>query len=227
MSLPLVSVVVPFFNAAAYLAEAVESVLDQTYDRFELILVDDGSTDEGPRLAERYGTRVTLLRQPHLGVGPARNAGMAAATGSLIAFLDADDVWAAEKLERQVAALAADPDLDGVMTMVEEFLSPELDPATAPLKPAPRARAGAIPSALMVRSAMAERVGPFNDSQTGQWADWYRRFADAGLQTITLDEVLVRRRLHLANLGYLHRADRAAYLQSLKASLDRRRGAAT
>jgi hypothetical protein len=77
----------------------------------------------------------------------------------------------------------------------------------------------------MVRRRAVERVGPFNDSQTGQWADWYRRFADAGLRATTLDEVLVRRRLHLTNLGYVHRADRAVYLKALKASLDRRREA--
>jgi glycosyltransferase involved in cell wall biosynthesis len=219
----LVSVVIPFFESAAYLAEAIESVLGQTYRRHELILVDDGSTDDGPAVAERFATRATLVRQANLGVGPARNAGLALATGDLIAFLDADDLWAPTKLERQVAALQADAGLDGVMTMVEEFLSPELDPATAPLRPVPGARPGAIPSALMVRRSAMDRVGRFNDSQAGQWADWYGRFVDAGLRAATLPQVLVRRRLHMTNLGYVHRAERGVVLHALKASLDRRR----
>jgi glycosyltransferase involved in cell wall biosynthesis len=222
---PLVSVVIPFHDAGAYLAEAVESALAQTHDRLELILVDDGSSDDGPTVARRYAGRATLVRQARGGAGPARNAGLRVARGELVAFLDADDLWAPEKVARQVAALAADPGLDAVMTMVEEFLSPELDPASAPLRPAPGPMAGAIPSALMIRRSAADRLGPFSDAPMGEWADWYRRLADAGMRATTLDEVLVRRRLHLTNSGRLHRADRTAYLRALKASLDRRREA--
>ena len=225
MSGPGVSVIVPFFDCEAYLGEAVDSALGQTYAPLEVILVDDGSTDGGPAIAEGYHDRVTLIRQENAGVGPARNAGIAVARGELIAFLDADDLWEAMKLERQVAALAADGALDGVMTMVSEFLSPELDAATALLTPAPDPLPGAIPSALLLRRAAIERVGPFIASQAGQWADWFSRFAEAGLQASTLDEVLVHRRLHLSNLGYVHRADRSVYLRTLKESLDRRRAA--
>lgn len=225
MTGPLVSVVVPYYDSAAYLGEAVESALGQTYAPIELVLVDDGSTDASPEVASRYEGRAVLLHQANAGAGPARNAGISATRGELVAFLDADDLWEPDKIARQVATLSDDPGLDAVMTMVREFLSPELDPATAPLSPAPTPLVGAIPSALLVRRAALERVGPFSASPTGQWADWFTRFTDHGLRAVTLDDVLVHRRLHLTNLGYLHRTDRRIYLHALKASLDRRRGA--
>lgn len=225
MSEPLISVVTPFFDNASYVVEAVESALAQTHTRIEVVLVDDGSTDGGWEAVQAYADRATLIRQENQGAGPARNAGIAAATGELIAFLDADDLWEPMKLERQVAALGADPSLDVVTTMVREFLSPELDPATAPLAPAPEPRPGAIPSAMLMRRAAVETVGAFNGSRSGHWADWWTRFVDAGLRSATIDEVLTHRRLHLTNLGYQHRAGRAVYLRALKASLDRRREA--
>lgn len=221
---PLISVVVPFFDNASYVVEAVESALAQTYRPVEIVLVDDGSTDGGWEAVQAYSGRATLIRQDNQGAGPARNTGLAAARGELIAFLDADDLWEPRKLERQVAVLRDDPALDVVCTMVREFLSPELDPATAPLAPAPDPRPGAIPSAMLMRRESVDRVGPFNASRTGHWADWWTRFADAGLRSTTIDEVLTRRRLHLTNLGYLNRDGRHVYLHALKASLDRRRG---
>ena len=224
MSTPLVSVVIPFYDSASYLGQAIESVLAQTHPAVEIVLVDDGSTDAGPEIAAGYARRATLIRQANAGVGPARNAGVAVTRGPLIAFLDADDLWEPEKLALQVAALDADRDIDGVITMVQEFLSPEIDPAVAPLSPAAEPRVGAIPSALIVRRHVVETIGPFTASPTGQWAEWYTRFVDHGFRSIALEGVLVRRRLHLTNLGLRHRSERQAYLHALKASLDRRRG---
>lgn len=227
MSTPLVSVVIPFFDSAPYLGEAIESVLAQTHPAVEIILVDDGSTDASPKIAAGYAHRATLIRQANAGVGPARNAGVAATSGPLIAFLDADDLWEPDKLALQVSALAANPEVHGVMTMVQEFVSPEIDPALAPLSPAVDPRPGAIPSALIVRRHVVETIGPFSASHSGEWADWYARFVDHGFRSLTLDDVLVRRRLHLTNLGLRHRNERQVYLHALKASLDRRRGGDT
>jgi glycosyltransferase involved in cell wall biosynthesis len=95
-----VSVVIPCFNAAAYLGTAIESVLAQTRPPAEIIVSDDGSTDDSVRIAESFG--VTVVRGAHGGTSKARNAGIAAASGELIAWLDADDLWLPEKLERQV-----------------------------------------------------------------------------------------------------------------------------
>jgi glycosyltransferase involved in cell wall biosynthesis len=225
MSGPLVSAVIVFHNAEAYLAEAIEGVLAQTHSPIELVLVDDGSTDGGVALVEGYVGRVHLVRQAQSGVGAARNAGTAAARGEMIAFCDADDIWEPEKVARQVGALAADPAMGAVLTMVREFLSPEIDPATAPLRPAPEPLVGALPSAFLARRSTMDSVGAFGDALLGHWADWYARLKEGGHRVGLVDEVLVRRRLHDANLGLTNRADRRDYLHALKASIDRRREA--
>jgi glycosyltransferase involved in cell wall biosynthesis len=99
---PLVSVVIPAYNRAAYLAEAIDSVLAQTYAPTEIIVVDDGSADDTADVAAAYGPRVTLLRQANAGVSTARNTGVARANGEFIALLDSDDRWLPEKLTLQL-----------------------------------------------------------------------------------------------------------------------------
>jgi GT2 family glycosyltransferase len=112
-ALPLgVSVVIPTFNCAAYLAEAVRSVLEQTHPAAEIIVVDDGSTDDTASVVAALGDAVVYLRQVNAGVAAARNAGVARATGEYIAFLDADDFWAADKLAIQLLVMDACPDVD-------------------------------------------------------------------------------------------------------------------
>ncbi|MBN2289594.1 MAG: glycosyltransferase family 2 protein [Candidatus Glassbacteria bacterium] len=109
--MPEVSVIIPAYNRAAMLGDAVNSVLGQTFGDFELIVVDDGSTDDTPRLLGGLAGRVTALRTHRQGVAAARNHGAAAATGRYLAFLDSDDLWLPEKLKCQVAAHRAHPDL--------------------------------------------------------------------------------------------------------------------
>jgi glycosyltransferase involved in cell wall biosynthesis len=115
-SKPLVSAVIIFFNAERFLAEAIESVLNQTYRHWELLLVDDGSTDGSRALADRYAERhperVQVLAHPgneNRGMGASRNRGIEFARGDYVAFLDADDVWRTNKLEEQVAILQRHP----------------------------------------------------------------------------------------------------------------------
>lgn len=106
-----VSVIIPTYNHAAYLREAVDSARRQTAPPFEIIVVDDGSTDETPRILAAYGDRIRTIRQENQGVAAARNAGLAAARGDYVAFLDSDDIWNLRKLERQIARFESDPDL--------------------------------------------------------------------------------------------------------------------
>lgn len=108
---PTVSVVIPAYNAAWCVRRAVDSVLAQTFHDFELIVVDDGSTDDTAAVLTSYGTALCVLRKPNGGLSSARNAGIQAARGRYVAFLDADDWWLAEKLERQVALMASHSEL--------------------------------------------------------------------------------------------------------------------
>jgi glycosyltransferase involved in cell wall biosynthesis len=106
-----ISVVIPTYNHAPHVSEAIESALAQTCAPLEVIVVDDGSTDETPRALERYGNRIRGIRQANGGVGAARNTGVAAASGTHVAFLDSDDLWHPRKLELQLARFTADPTL--------------------------------------------------------------------------------------------------------------------
>src|SRR4029450_5225599 len=95
---PKVSVIIPTYNGAGFIGETIDSVLEQTYQDFELIVVDDGSTDETHKVLNSYGDKLKICSQANRGVTAARNAGIQAASGELIAFLDHDDLWEKEKL---------------------------------------------------------------------------------------------------------------------------------
>ncbi|HCA58980.1 MAG TPA: hypothetical protein DEP46_13490, partial [Blastocatellia bacterium] len=108
---PLVSAIIPNYNYARYVGEAVESALGQTYPNIEVIVVDDGSTDNSLEVLEQYRDRIKIIAQKNSGVCVARNRGVAESEGEYIAFLDADDVWLPEKIEKQVEKFASGKDL--------------------------------------------------------------------------------------------------------------------
>jgi glycosyltransferase involved in cell wall biosynthesis len=117
--MPRVSIITPAFNAARFLHETIESVRSQTFEDWELLIIDDGSTDETVSIVERYvriDPRIRLLRQPNAGPSSARNRGMSAARGELFAFLDSDDQWLPEFLEHQVAVFGKHPETSLVTT---------------------------------------------------------------------------------------------------------------
>jgi len=107
---PLVSVIIPTYNRGWIVKEAIDSVLDQDFTDYELIVVDDGSDDNTPEILAGYGGVITILHQSNKGVSSARNCGVAAASGQLIAFLDSDDLWLPGKLSTQVKFFKDHPD---------------------------------------------------------------------------------------------------------------------
>ncbi len=114
-----VSVIIPCYNGAAFLSETLKSALGQTMPPMEIIVIDDGSTDDSAAIAEAAGVQVRVIRQSNQGESVARNRGIDEAKGEWIAFLDADDLWLPHKLERQLAV--ADPDTIAVHTEIETF----------------------------------------------------------------------------------------------------------
>jgi glycosyltransferase involved in cell wall biosynthesis len=222
-------VIVPVFNEAAYLGEALESILAQTMSAAEIIVVDDGSTDHSSEVARRFAPRVAYERQEHAGSGAARNRGVRLARSNLLAFLDADDLWMPDKLALQTQALQATPSLEAVFAHLEHFHSPDLPAERASRLPCPK---GSMPCttavAMLIRRAAFDRVGGFDElGAIGEVVDWYLRAQSRGLVESTLPETLVRRRIHAGNTSLLRESERSRYVGIVKAALDRRRAAAS
>jgi glycosyltransferase involved in cell wall biosynthesis len=222
---PLVSIVIGVYNGEAYLHEAIESVLTQTYSPIELIVVDDGSNDRTHDVVVRYGSAVRYVYQANGGMAAARNTGASHARGSYLGFLDADDRFTRRKLELQVECFRSDPGLDVVFGHMTEFVSPDLDEEGRALLRAPvQDVAWRTPNLMLVRREAFERVGLFTTTlRVGIGVDWYARATEAGLKSLTPAVVVLERRLHAENNGIRQRGLRPQYLHVLKAALDRRR----
>ena len=228
MSLPVITVVIGAYNAERYLAEAIDSVLVQTYRNLELIVVDDGSTDRTGEIAGSYGDPVRCIRQANGGMAAARNRAIPEARGSYLAFLDADDRFPPDKLASQLAVFEADPDLDVVYGHVTEFLSPDLDESARALLREPEHDVPwPTPNLMLVRRESFLRVGLFStDLKVGIGVDWHARANELGLQSAVPPILALERRLHAENNGIRQRESKPQYLHVLKAALDRRRAEA-
>src|SRR5262245_36251444 len=124
-----VSVIIAAYNAEAYLAETIESVLGQTVPPDEVIVIDDGSTDGTRGVLDRFGDRIVALAQANSGQAVAVNRGLATARGELIGFCDADDLWTTSKLDMQLALLDRDGSVEAVFGKVQQFVSPNVPEA--------------------------------------------------------------------------------------------------
>jgi glycosyltransferase involved in cell wall biosynthesis len=221
-----VSVLLACWNAAPYVGEAAQSVLDQRPAPYEVIAVDDGSTDRSAAVLESFGTRLVLIRQPNSGVGAALNRAAAEATGDALAFIDADDLWTPGKLARQIEALAADPGLDAVFGFMEAFASPDLSPDERSRLRVPNAPQPAFTkTGMLVRRAAFTRLGGFDpERRNADFIAWYARALGEGFRWRLLTDVVYRRRLHAGNMGRSDRErQRRDYLATMKAFLDARR----
>jgi len=118
---PTVSIVIPTFNRAHCLTDAVDSIFAQDVDEVQPIVVDDGSTDDTERVIGNYGRRVQYVKQPHRGAAAARNLGVAHATGRFVSFLDSDDVWMPGKTKTELAVFDRHPDVDAVISDSERW----------------------------------------------------------------------------------------------------------
>jgi glycosyltransferase involved in cell wall biosynthesis len=169
-----VSVIIPTYNSGPLVEEAIASVLAQTHPAAQIIVVDDGSTDDTPRRVEQFGQRIEYVRQPNGRVAAARNTGLARATGDAVAFLDADDAWHPRKLERQVEVLTREPHIG--------LLATRLSPWPGEFTPADQLVTGNLldvplvsllvfnslaTSSIIVRRAVLDQAGRFDSDLFG------------------------------------------------------------
>ncbi len=219
-----ISVLVPCYNAERYLAEALDSVLEQSQRPAEVIVVDDGSTDRSAEVARRYAPAVVCVRQPNLGIGAARNRALSLARGDMLAFLDADDVWPPGSLAMRYDALRADAALGCVFGLVQQFVSADAGGSGADHEPTPLT--GRLAGTMLARRWAVGRVGTFDARlRTGETLDWMARLDESGIPWQRVPAVVLRRRIHRGNTMITHAAGHHDYLTVLRAALLRRRGA--
>lgn len=214
----VVSVVVPAYNAVAYLAECLSSIVGQTHPPTEVIVVDDGSTDDTAGIAEVFGPPVRVITTANRGSASARNTGVSAAQGNVVAFCDADDVWLPHKLAAQLADVGDPTKAVAVFCGATEFVSPEIGRGAyvgrPPVEVIPRAR---FASTLLATTA-ALQVAGFFDAAAGQadWLPWCVALSDTVSDIRFTDTIGTRRRLHLANRSLHTDHDRSTWLQALR-----------
>lgn len=225
----LVSVIIPVYNGERYLRTAIESVLAQNVCPIEIIVVDDGSTDASQTVAREFMPMVQVITQSNRGASVARNRGVALAHGEILAFLDADDLWLADKLQYQLPVLRDNPAVTMVFGQVEQFYSPELSAtATLPDLGERHTLNGLHVGAMLIRRSAFDQVGPFDPQwQVAHFIEWYKRAQKTGLTSLVLPEVVMKRRIHTTNLGIRAYAQaRLEYVRLMKTMVDQHRLAA-
>ncbi len=222
-----VSVIIPVFNDVAYIEEALRSALGQTHAPFEVIVVDDGSTDGSADVARGFGDAVTVLSQANGGISAARNAGLAAATGEVIAFLDADDIWPLDSIALRLAPMQADPALAGAFGLVDHFLSPDMDAERRAQLHCPEGLSPArFAGAMLIRREVFDRIGVFDTGlKVGEMIDWAARLNDSGAKVALVEALVMSRRIHGGNTMISERTSHGDYLKALRASLARKAAA--
>lgn len=218
-----VSVIIPVYNGAPFLAEAIHSVLRQNYERLEIIVVDDGSTDDTADVAARFAARIRFVQQDNRGPSAARNRGLEMARGDVIAFLDADDLWPGEKLNRQLDYLRRHPQTEVVTGRVqvmklaagtgERVFEDFADPLVS-----------VNLGAALYRKSVFQTVGLFDPAMRySEDVDWFMRARERGVRIHVLEQTALFYRLHEGNMTHGRNLRDLKFMTVLKKSLDRRR----
>jgi glycosyltransferase involved in cell wall biosynthesis len=221
---PLVSVVIPVYNGARYLREALESVFAQTYRPFEVIVVDDGSVDDSSLIAQSF-PEVRYIRQANQGVAAARNNAIDTARGQFLAFLDQDDLWTPEKLRLQIGHLLSHPELGYTLTQQKFFLDPGAAlPSWFRKELFDSVHTGWVLGTLVVRRTTFEQVGNFSAGYAAaNDSDWFFRAKAAAIPMAVVPELLLLKRIHEANESARAREVLSELRKVVKSSLDRHR----
>ena len=225
MASSFVSVIIPCYNAAAYLGEAVQSILDQGHHPLEIIVIDDGSTDGSGDVAQSFGSQVSYISQANEGISSARNSGLRICRGDVIAFLDADDLWPVGSLAVRLKALENHTKAGCAYGRVQQFISTDVahEERKRIICP-PNAQLGRSAGSIIVTREAFQRIGYFDpDLRLGETMDWVARAEQAGVVSVVVDAVVLRRRIHENNTVRKQKELQRDYLLALRASIHRRR----
>lgn len=215
----MISIIIPTYNRADMIIESIQSVLDQTYQNIEVIIVDNGSEDETVLKVQQLGDpRIRVCIERKRGAAYARNTGVRQAAGTVFAFLDSDDLWAPQKLMLQMKQLKEAGSGAMLFTEFREFHS---DQPYGVLQRGEMSMSLSIIT-LMIRKSDFMQVGYFNAAlQTGEFMEWYARAVDLGLKTAKVSDVMTFRRIHAGNTASSARTG-IDYINACRAILVRR-----
>jgi glycosyltransferase involved in cell wall biosynthesis len=226
VTVPLVSVVIPMFNAAAFIGDALDSVAAQSHPRLEVVVVDDGSTDASAEVVEGHRARlvrpdglepveVRVLHQANQGPAVARNLALDHVRGDFVTMLDADDAMVGDRIAFGMTHLGAHPDTDAVVgthvNVVDEGVEP---PPWLAAMTGHQEVPHYLVMTVLARVGLFERVGGFDPSYqfAGEDTEWYLRARSSGARIDLVDHLMLIRRIHGANLTYqVEDLDRALF----------------
>lgn len=225
MSQIAVTIIIPVFNGAAFIREALDSIFSQTHSVSEVIVIDDGSTDQTREIAKVYQSNIQYHYQENSGAPSARNMGITHATGDVIGFLDADDTYQPNKLEIQIARLDRYPSIDIVMGSRKHYRLCSNKNKTAAYEQV--TLEDHVPLQLgcgLFRKHVFERIGLFDTSlKYCDDYDWFNRAREQSQSILLHDDVVLHQRIHTGNITRKRDLANRYQLMAFKKSLDRRR----
>jgi glycosyltransferase involved in cell wall biosynthesis len=221
---PRVSVVVPVHNGERLLGEAIASVLAQEEDDLEILVVDDGSTDGSAAVAEQFSEPVRVLRRENGGPAAARNTGLAAACAEIVAFLDADDLYAPDKLALQLDRLERRPDVEVVIGQRRYLMLQEAGDETLRFADHHDEHLSLQLGCALFRRRVFDRVGPLDETmEMGEDWDWFMRAREASVPLLLHRHVVLQQRIHTGNITRQRETATRLTLEMMRRSLARRR----
>ena len=223
-SLPLVSIVIPAYNASKNIEETLTSLFNQDYPNIEVIVVDDGSQDNTAVIAKKFD--IIYIHQENQGKPTAMNVGFSAAKGEYIASIDSDDLWSPEKISKQMDAFNTNAELEIVFCHVKQFLCPKVEASEHKffIPKNQEILSGHTTIAMLIKKKAYNRIGSFNEEyRFGDFIQWYGRAKDLNIKETVLNDVLVFRRIHKGNLGSDQMAAKLSYMKVIKERLRRQK----
>ena len=199
---PTVSIIIPVYNRENYIRECLTSVLADDYPQKEIIVIDDGSTDNTSEILDEY-SGIKIIKQENRGVSIARNEGIKASTGEFITYLDSDDIWLPGRIEPSLGYFRSNPGIDYVLGQQILFLEDEIQcpkhiEREALEKPTDATNNGC----LILRKSCYQKIGLFNTKyKKGEDTEWFFRAEYHGLKMARLPQAFFRRRIHQTNLS--------------------------
>ncbi|MBX3010684.1 MAG: glycosyltransferase family 2 protein [Caldilineaceae bacterium] len=225
---PTISVIIPVYNGEAFLAEAITSVLAQSYQPREVIVVDDGSTDQTAQVARQFGSQIRYLYRPNGGPAAARNTGLTQARGEFVGFLDADDLWPTTSLARRLQSLQENPTAGVALGTVQILLATPNATGKIHFAPWQQPRPMLLLQCALVHRSVFSQIGTFDESYLyAEDVDWFMRVREAGIPILRHTAVAVFARRHRQNLTNQQAASHHGLAVALQQSLARRRDAGT